>query len=105
MPQIEQVLTQMCDNPLHSKVTALLSDADECLADLKDNAGNTNAFRKFRTEIIRLHDAVCRITVVTGDDAEEISAAFARLEMINKESCVITGFTYAPLEEIKQLQL
>ena len=104
--EIDNLLYQMCKNPIHSKAVAVTAMADECFSDLKDNQDNKRALMKFRTELVRLYTEVLALemSVITDNDKAEIANAVKYLEEINKNGHEMCKFTHTPLEELKQLQ-
>jgi MoxR-like ATPase len=103
---IGEILENMCRNPIRSRVQTLRQEADECLADLKDNRENKRAFVKFRAELLRLFEELLAINsgTVTNGDAEELAKTQNYLETVSREGHDMCGFTYAPLNELKDLQ-
>jgi MoxR-like ATPase len=103
---IGEIMENMCKNPVRSRAQTLRLEADECLADLKDNRENKRAFVKFRAELLRLYDELLAVVsgTVTNGDTDEIEKTQNYLEAISREGHDICGFTYAPLNELKELQ-
>jgi hypothetical protein len=55
---------------------------------------------------LRLYDelAALEATAVTDSNKKEIADAKTYLENVSNQGCEISGFTYAPLSELKLLQ-
>jgi len=103
---INQLLQNMCQNPIHSKVQALIYMADEAFDDYKENKEHNKSFVKFRKEILKVFSSVCdlELKTVTDNDNQEIAKTKEHLENVSKEAHKIKGFTYVPLAEMKEYE-
>jgi len=102
---VEQKLTDMCQNPVHSKIVDLITMAEESFDSFGDNSDNAKAFVKIRSELLKLYDTVCSLQAVTTNDAQEIEAAKEQLEKISRQVYDTKGYTVVPLSEAREQQI
>lgn len=96
---ISDVLTQMCNNPIKSRIDDLIAMADEAFEDFNANSENNRAFGKVRNELVRVYADLKSVECTTDADREYADNACAELESISKKVYEIKNFTIVPLSE------
>jgi MoxR-like ATPase len=103
---VSEILQNMCENPLSSKISNIIAMAGDSYGDLKENAENKRAFVKFRGEMLKLYNDLDNLKGhdLNEADNEAIEKAVEALENISRAAHGENSYTYAPLSELKQLQ-
>lgn len=110
IPMIEATLTRMCVNPIQDKVNDIRAAAKDIVDELnasKDvGIDPKKAFRKFRTEILRVYQLYVDLAVKAQGSNEKttLDGLLADLEKESRTAHEKNGFTYLPLEELAELQ-
>lgn len=102
---ISTVLTEICDNPIKSRIDDLIAMADEAFEDFKLNSANNRAFAKVRTELLKVYSDLRAIECASDTDRDKVNEACGQLETLSKQVYETTGYTVIPLEEAYAQQL
>lgn len=108
--QVEATLTRMCVNPMQDKVNDLRAMAqgvvDELNASTDAGVEPIKAFRKFRTEMVRVYGLYADLAQ-KAQGANERTMLDALLDDMENASRIAhekNGFTPSPLKELAELQ-
>ena len=110
IPQIEATLTRMCVNPIQDKVNDLRAMAqsvvDELNASTDAGVEPIKAFRKFRTEMVRVYKLYADLAKKAQGANEQtmLDALLADMENASRIAHEKNGFTPSPLKELAELQ-
>ena len=110
IPQIEATLTRMCVNPMQDKVNDLRAMAQDVVDELNasTDAGvePIKAFRKFRTEMVRVYKLYADLAKKAQGANEHtmLDALLADMENASRIAHEKNGFTPSPLKELAELQ-
>ena len=110
IPQIEATLTRMCVNPMQDKVNDLRAMAqsvvDELNASTDAGVEPIKAFRKFRTEMVRVYKLYADLAKKAQGANEQtmLDALLADMENASRIAHEKNGFTPSPLKELAELQ-
>ena len=110
IPQIEATLTRMCVNPMQDKVNDLRAMAqgvvDELNASTDAGVEPIKAFRKFRTEMVRVYKLYADLAKKAQGANEHtmLDALLADMENASRIAHEKNGFTPSPLKELAELQ-
>ena len=110
IPQIEATLTRMCVNPMQDKVNDLRAMAQDVVDELNasTDAGvePIKAFRKFRTEMVRVYKLYADLAQKAQGANEQtmLDALLADMENASRIAHDKNGFTPSPLKELAELQ-
>ena len=110
IPQIEATLTRMCVNPMQDKVNDLRAMAQDVVDELNasTDAGvePIKAFRKFRTEMVRVYKFYADLAQKAQGANEQamLDALLADMENASRIAHEKNGFTPSPLKELAELQ-
>ena len=110
IPTVEATLNRMCINPMQDKVNDIRAAAKEVTEELAVSiaAGvdSKKAFRKFRTELLRVYGLYSALAGKAQNDGEKamLDALLADLENASRTAHEKHGYTYARLEELAELQ-
>lgn len=110
IPLVEATLNRMCINPMQDKVNDIRAAAneifDELNASVDSGVESRKAFRKFRSELLRVYGLYTDLSGKAQGDSEKamLDALLAELEKISRGAHEKYGFTYAALEELAGLQ-
>ena len=110
IPQVEATLTRMCVNPMQDKVNDLRAMAqgvvDELNASTDAGVEPIKAFRKFRTEMIRVYKLYADLAQKAQGANEQamLDALLADMENASRIAHEKNGFTPSPLKELAELQ-
>lgn len=96
---ISAVLTEICDNPIQSRIKDLIAMADEAFEDFQSNSENNRAFAKARTELVRVYAELQKIECASDTDRDKVNEASEQLESLSKQVYEQKGFTVVPLKE------
>ena len=96
---ISAVLTEICDNPIQSRINDLIAMADEAFEDFQSNSTNNRAFAKARTELVRLFSELQKLECTSDTDRDKVKEANEQLESLSKQVYEQKGFTVVPLRE------
>jgi MoxR-like ATPase len=104
---ISEVLTEVCNNPIKSKLTDILTMADEAADDYKANMDNKRAFGKVKNELLKLYtDLQTMLEQCTSDDdCASVNDTCAQLEKLSKGIYETKGYTVIPLREAYEQQM
>lgn len=107
LPQIAQVLKDVCENPLGERIDNLRAMALECYdAFQKDHrTAGVKALRKFREDMLTIYQQFAALQKEARTDADNrsLEELLAFLEDKNRSAIDTIGFTYVPLSEMAQL--
>ena len=109
IPMIEATLTRMCVNPMQDKVNDIRAVAKEIIDELNasSDAGvePRKAFRKFRTEIVRVYGLYADLAAKAQSDGEKamLAGLLSDLENESRIAHEKYGYTYTPLRELAEL--
>lgn len=110
LPLVETTLTRMCLNPLQDKVNDIRAMAKEIQDELEtaaaDGVETRKAFRKYRGEMIRVYRLYLELERKTETDSDKamLKDLLEELERNSRSAHEKSGFTYARLEELVELQ-
>ncbi|MBQ9720344.1 MAG: AAA family ATPase, partial [Oscillospiraceae bacterium] len=110
MPMVEMTLTRMCVNPMQDKVNDVRAAAkeviDELNASTEAGADARKAFRKFRSEILRVYQLYTDLAGKAQGNSEKamLDGLLSDLENSSRTAHEKYGFTYMPLQELAELQ-
>ena len=110
IPQVEATLTRMCVNPMQDKVNDLRAMAqgvvDELNASTDAGVEPIKAFRKFRTEMVRVYKLYAELAQKAQGANEQamLDALLADMENASRIAHEKNGFTPSPLKELAELQ-
>ena len=110
IPLVEALLNRMCINPLQDKVNDIRAAAQEVADELKatvdQGVDKKKAFRKFRTELLRVYGLYRDLAGKTQNDSERamMGALLTDLENVSRSAHEKNGYTYASLEELAEFQ-
>ena len=110
IPQVEATLTRMCVNPMQDKVNDLRAMAqgvvDELTASTDAGVEPIKAFRKFRTEMVRVYKLYADLAQKAQGANEQamLDALLADMENASRIAHEKNGFTPSPLKELAELQ-
>lgn len=104
---ISNVLTEICDNPIKSRVDDLLSMADEAFEDFRTNSANNRAFSKVRSELLKVYSDLQKLSeeCTSDTDRDKVQETCEQLEKLSKQVYEIKGFTVVPLSETYAQQI
>lgn len=107
LPQIEQVLKSVCENPLKERLDSLRAMALESYDAFQQDHSTVGvkAIRKFREELLTVYRQFAAIQgeARTDGDNRGLEELLSFLEEKNREASDTVGFTYVPLPEMAQL--
>lgn len=109
IPMIEATLTRMCVNPMQDKVNDIRAVAKEIIDELNASADAgvepRKAFRKFRTEIVRVYGLYADLAAKAQSDGEKamLASLLSDLENESRIAHEKYGYTYTPLRELAEL--
>ena len=109
IPLVEVTLTRMCVNPMQDKVNDLWAMARECADELNASADNgiepRKAFRKFRTELVRVFSMYTELESKAQGDGEKqmLEKLLLDMENLSRGAHEKYGFTPMPLKELAEL--
>lgn len=107
---VEATLSRMCINPMQDKVNDIRAAAteisDELNASVDNGVESRKAFRKFRSELLRVYGLYTELSGKVQSDGEKamLDELLEELEKISRGAHEKHGFTYAALEELSGLQ-
>ena len=110
IPQVEATLTRMCVNPMQDKVNDLRAMAqgvvDELNASTDAGVEPIKAFRKFRTEMVRVYKLYADLAQKAqgANERAMLDALLADMENASRIAHEKNGFTPSPLKELAELQ-
>lgn len=110
LPLVETTLTRMCLNPLQDKVNDIRAMAKEIQDELEtaaaDGVETRKAFRKYRGEMLRVYRLYLELERKTETDSDKamLKDLLEDLERNSRSAHEKSGFTYARLEELVELQ-
>lgn len=110
IPLVEETLSRMCIHPVQDKVTDIRAAArevfDELNASIDSGVDGRKAFRKFRTELLRVYGLYRELAGKVQSDSEKtlVESLLADLETSSRCAHEKNGYTYASLEELSELQ-
>lgn len=96
---ISEVLREICNNPIQSRINDLIAMADEAFEDFQNNSTNNRAFAKARAELVRVYSEVQSIECASDTDRDKVNEANEQLEQLSKQVYEQKGFTVVPLRE------
>ena len=107
LPQIEQILKSICENPLKERIDSLRAMALESYEAFQQDHGTAGgkAIRKFREELLTIYQQFLAIRgeARTDADSRDLEELLSLLEEKNRGASDTVGFTYVPLPEMAQL--
>ena len=107
---VEALLTRMCVNPLQDKVNDIRAAAkdvsDDLSAAVDSGVDGKKAFRKYRSELLRVYGLYKELLTKAESDAERamLDGLLSDLENDSRIAHEKHGYTYATLEELTELQ-
>ena len=107
---VESTLQRMCVNPMQDKINDIRAMAKEVLDELDASvaagADGKKAFRKFRTELLRVYGLYRELNTKAQSDSERnmLQELLDDLEKDSRSAHEKNGYTYATLEELAELQ-
>ena len=110
IPLVETTLTRLCLNPLQDKVDDIRVAAKEVQDELESSADAgvdmKKAFRKYRTELVRVYLLYRELAPKAQTDSDKAMLAdlLNDLEKSSRAAHEKNGYTYASLEELASLQ-
>ena len=110
IPMVETTLTRMCVNPMQDKVNDVRAAAKEVIDELNGSteagADARKAFRKFRSEMLRIYQLYTDLAGKAQGDGEKamLDGLLSDLENGSRAAHEKYGFTYMPLQELAELQ-
>ncbi len=110
IPLVETTLNRMCINPMQDKVNDIRAAAKEIFDELNTSVDggveSRKAFRKFRSELLRVYGLYTELSGKAQSDGEKamLDALLEELETSSRSAHEKYGFTYAALEELAGLQ-
>ena len=96
---ISDVLSEICANPIQSRINDLIAMADEAFEEFKVDIENRRAFKKLRTELIKVFGDLQSIECTSDTDRDKINDACVQLEALSRQMYEMKGFTVIPLKE------
>ena len=96
---ISDVLSEICANPIQSRINDLIAMADEAFEEFKVDIENRRAFKKLRTELIKVFGDLQSIECTSDIDRDKINDACVQLEALSRQMYEMKGFTVIPLKE------
>lgn len=109
IPLVEVTLTRMCVNPMQDKVNDVWAMARELSDELDASAENgiepRKAFRKFRTELVRVFGMYTDLESKAQGDGEKqmLEKLLDDMENLSRSAHEKYGFTPMPLKELAEL--
>lgn len=112
-PLVESVLNRLCINPLQDKVNniRLMSlevkgEFESAVADPENPKAGSKALNKLRGELIRLYRMYQELMPAAQSDSEKdmLAELLSDLESISRSAHETVSFTYAPLDQLADLQ-
>ncbi len=110
LPLVETTLTRMCLNPLQDKANDIRAAArevqDELNASEAAGVDMRKAFRKYRTELVRIYLLYQELAAKAQSDSDRtmLGELLEELEKNSRAAHEKNGYTYASLEELASLQ-
>ena len=110
IPLVETTLTRMCLNPLQDKANDIRAAAKEVQDELEASAAAgvdmKKAFRKYRTELVRVYLLYRDLAAKAQSDSDRVmlTELLNDLEKSSRTAHEKNGYTYASLEELASLQ-
>ena len=107
---VEATLTRMCVNPLQDKVNDIRAAAkdvsDGLSAAVDSGVDGKKAFRKYRSELLRVYGLYKELLAKAESDTERamLDTLLSDLENDSRIAHEKHGYTYATLEELTELQ-
>ena len=107
LPQIEKILSDVCENPLGERIDGLramtLESHDAFRQDF--DAVGVKAIRKFREDMLTIYQQFTDLQkeARTDADSRSLEELLSFLEEKNRSASDLVGFTYVPLAEMAQL--
>lgn len=107
---VETTLTRMCLNPLQDKADDIRAAAREVQEELDASAeagvDMKKAFRKYRTELVRVYRLYRELAEKAESDGDRamLTALLDDMEKGSRAAHEKNGYTYASLEELASLQ-
>lgn len=112
-PLIESVLNRLCINPLQDKVNNIRlmslevkNEFEGAVSDPESPKTGSKALNKLRGELIRLYRMYQELMPAAQSDSEKdmLSELLSDLESISRSAHETVSFTYAPLDQLADLQ-
>ena len=109
IPTVEATLTRMCVNPMQDKVNDLWWTAQGVSEELNESVNGgvepRKAFRKFRTEMIRVYGLYSELAGKAQGDSEQklVDKLLSDMEDLSRSAHEKFGFTPMPLKELAEL--
>ena len=109
IPLVEVTLTRMCVNPMQDKVNDVWAMArelsDELDASSEKGIEPRKAFRKFRTELVRVFSMYTELESKAQGDGEKqmLEKLLDDMENLSRSAHEKYGFTPMPLKELAEL--
>lgn len=110
IPTVTSILSRMCINPLQDKVNDIRGAAKDVAEDLSaavaGGIDGKKAFRKFRTELLRVYGMYQDLEAKAESDGERtmLTELLNDLEHDSRTAHEKHGYTYATLQELTELQ-
>lgn len=112
-PLVESVLNRLCINPLQDKVNNIRlmslevkNEFEGAVSDPESPKTGSKALNKLRGELIRLYRMYQELMPTAQSDSEKdmLSELLSDLESISRSAHETVSFTYAPLDQLADLQ-
>ena len=110
IPVVESALSRMCANPLQAKINDIRMTAQEIRQEMDDSeqagVSPAKAFRKFRTELLRVYGLCTDLEAKAQTDSEKamMKSLLDEIEADSRAAHESHGYTYATMKELAELQ-
>ena len=110
IPVVEAALSRMCANPLQAKINDIRMTAKEIRQEMDDSeeagVNPAKAFRKFRSELLRIYRLYTDLSAKAQTDTEKsmMSGLLDEIERDSRAAHENHGYTYATMKELAELQ-
>ena len=110
IPVVESALSRMCANPLQAKINDIRMTAQEIRQEMDDSeqagVSPAKAFRKFRTELLRVYGLCTDLEAKAQTDSEKamMKSLLGEIEEDSRAAHESHGYTYATMKELAELQ-
>ncbi len=105
IPEVEQILREICENPVGSEIDRLLTMAGEAFSELedamKDDAENLKPYIKFSSELVRIYKSMTALETggMSQCAAQAIGDGKKKTDELNRKAAGMANATYISLEE------
>ena len=105
IPEVEQILREICENPVGSEIDRLLTMAGEAFSELEDamkeDAENLRPYIKFSSELVRIYKSMTALETggMSQCAAQAIGDGKKKTDELNRKAAGMANATYISLEE------